>query len=198
MEARKIAEAAATVAEGYFNSAYADRESSPAVIDPCLQHAVAISTRLTKAEEHRKAVDLSGLHSPVVALGLTGMDFLLMLVPALSVALELAKPASTVSVRCEELIRLDAAFTDSARRQFLWVNRRQAPPSHPGVLLTIRTSSPALDHAETGAWLRGESTASLRIPSRGLLQGLGKGKGLLGLSVQPTAGHFEMVLALPT
>jgi CheY-like chemotaxis protein len=196
-EARKSSEAAATIAEGYFNSAYADRESSPAVIDTCLKQAVGISTRLTKADDHHKAVDLTGLPGTVVASGLTGIDFLLMLVPALSVALELARPETTMQVRCDELTRLDTAVRESGRRHFLWVNRKYAALSHPGVLISIRTSTPALDHVETGAWLRGQATASLRIPSRGLLHGLGKSKGLLGIGVRPQADRFEIALALP-
>ena len=197
-EARKHSAAAAEIAEGYFNSAYADRESSPAVVGPGLAHAVGISTRLTKADVHRKAVDLSGMPGSVVVNGLTGVDFLLMLVPALSVALELAKPDSTLRVRCEELVRLDTAFGESGRRRFLWVNRKHALISHPGVLITARTSAPALENAEVESWLRGQTTGSIRIPSRGLLHGLGKCKGLLGFSVKPEANHFEMALALPT
>jgi len=197
LEARKNSEAAVAIAEGYFNSAYADRESSPALIGSCLTHAVGISSRLTKAEEHRKAIDLSCPHGTWVAQDLTGMDFLLMLVPALSVALELAAPASTMQVRCDELSRLDAALGEVGRRHFLWVNRKHAAISHPGLLINIRTGAPALDQAELAAWLRGQTTPSLRIPSRGLLQGLDKSKGLLGMSVRPQANHFEMVLALP-
>jgi CheY-like chemotaxis protein len=196
-EARKNSEAAAAIAEGYFNSAYADRESSPAVIDTCLKHAVGISTRLTKADEHHQAVDLSGLPGNIVASGLTGIDFLLMLVPALSTAMELAKPETTIQVRCDELSRLDAAVRENGRRNFLWVNRKHAAISHPGVLISIRTSTPPLDHVETGAWLRGEATASLRVPIRGLLHGLGKSRGLLGVGVRPHADRFEIALALP-
>ena len=197
-EARKTSEAAATVAEGYFSSAYADRDSSPAMVGPCLAHAMGISTRLTKADEHQKAVDLSGVPSTAVARGITGMDLLLMLVPFLGVALELAKPGSTMQVRCDELIRLDVALGGSERRDFLWVNRKHASISHPAALITVRTSAPALDHLEVGTWLRGQATPSLRFPSRGLLHGLDKTKGMLGISVKPSANHFEMALALPT
>jgi CheY-like chemotaxis protein len=197
-EARRISEAAATIAEGYFSSAYADRESSPALIGPCLDNAVGISRRLTKADDQRKAVDLSGLPDSAVARGITGMDFLLMIVPALGVALALTKPDMTVEVRCDELLRLDAAYAEDKRKHFLWANRKYAVVSHPGVLITIRTTAPALEHAEIGAWLRGQTTVSIHIPSRGLMHGLEKSKGLLGVSVTPLCNHFEMVLALPT
>src|SRR5205823_1333760 len=70
-EARRNAETACAVAEGYFGSAYADRESSPAVIDTCLHHAVSISRRLAKAEERRQTIDLTPLGNDLTTASLT-------------------------------------------------------------------------------------------------------------------------------
>jgi CheY-like chemotaxis protein len=196
-EARRNAEVAGAVAEGYFGSAYADRESSPAVVDTCLRHAVGIALRLAKAEERRKTIDLGPLGRDLAIRGLTGIDFLLMLVPTLVQTLVLAPDATTTQIRFSHLSRLDEAVRDSRLRSFTWVNRRNATISEPGILLSIRSSALALEEADAGAWLRGNTTPTLSIPSRGLLHGIQKAKGLLGIAVRPMTMRFELVLALP-
>ena len=196
-EARRNAESACTIAEGYFGSAYADRESSPAVIDPCLRHAVDISLRLAKADERRQAIDLVPLGRAVTVAGLTGIDFLLMLVPTLNQTLALAGPGTTVQIRTEELGRLDAAVNHTRLRSFLWINRRNATVSGSGILVTIHASCRALDETIAGEWLRGNTTSTLHVPSRGLLHGIQKSRGLLGIAVRPKTEKFEIVLALP-
>lgn len=196
-EARRNAEQAGAIAEGYFGSAYADRESSPAVIDPCLRHAVAISLRLAKAEERRLVVDLTPLGRELLASGLTGIDFLLMFVPVLIQTLAVAATGTTVQLHCEELVRLEDAIANPRRRSFLWINRRNATISGPGILLSIRASATALDESVARAWLSGNTTPVLHVPSRGLLHGVQKARGLLGFAVRPATGRFEIVLALP-
>lgn len=196
-EARKYLESAANVVEGYFNSAYADRERSPALIDMGLKHATAISLRLSKAEEQKKAIDLSTLPNTVMVAGLTGMDFLLMLVPALCNALELAPHGSTTQVTCREMVALDSIFDEPARKHFLWINRKRAAIARSGVIINIRSTAAASDSAGLGAWVRGEPVNSLRIPSRGLLLGLQKCKGVLGFGIRPHAVRYEMLIALP-
>jgi hypothetical protein len=54
-----------------------------------------------------------------------------------------------------------------------------------------------LEEAAAAAWLRGNTTTTLPISSRGLLHGIQKSKGLLGLAVRPKTEKFEIVLALP-
>ncbi|HVT73538.1 MAG TPA: response regulator [Lacunisphaera sp.] len=196
-EARKYTDAAAGIVEGFFNSAYANREHSPALIELGLKHAVAISLRLTKAEENKKSIDLSMASSTIAAAGLTGMDFLLMLVPALCNALELAPAGSTTQVACRETIALTAIFDEPGRKHFLWINRKHASVARSGVTISIRTSAVASDASELGAWVRGNAVDSLRMPSRGLLHGLRKSKGVLGFAVRPEAARYEMLLALP-
>ncbi len=196
-EARRHTEAAGAITEGYFSSAYADRESSPAIIDVCLRHAVGISSRLAKTEERRQIIDLVPVGRDLTVSGLTGIDFLLMFVPTLVQALALAPAGTTAQIRCTELARLDGATTDSRLRSYLWVNRRHATTSGPGLLLSIRVSAPALEESAASAWLRGNTTPALHVPSRGLLHGIQKAKGLLGLAVRPTTERFEIVLALP-
>lgn len=196
-EARRHTEAAGAIAEGYFGSAYANRESSPAVIDVCLRHAISISLRLAKAEERRQTVDFTPIGRDLMALGLTGIDFLLLLVPTVVQALTLAPADTTIQVHCTELARLDHAPEDARRRSFLWVNRRNALSSRPGLLLSIRVNAPALEEPVARAWLRGDPTPALSGPSRGLLHGIQKAKGLLGLAIDPPQGRFEIVLVLP-
>ncbi|HTL68102.1 MAG TPA: response regulator [Lacunisphaera sp.] len=196
-EARKYLQSATDIVEGYFNSAYADRECSPALIDVGIKHAMAISLRLARADEQKKAIDLSSLQKTVIAVGLTGMDFLLMLVPALCNALELAPEGSTTQVTCREMVALDSIFDEPARKHFLWINRKHASIARSGVIINIRSTAAASESAELGAWVRGEPVNSLRIPSRGLLLGLQKCKGVLGFGIRPHAVRYEMLIALP-
>lgn len=196
-EARKQADAAAAIAEGYFASAYADRESSPAVVDTCLRHATGISLRLAKAEDRRLQLDSLELGRELALPGLTGIDFLLMLVPALLQALELTADGTTLQLRCHELTRLDRALEDAHYRGYLWVNRRSAQTSRPAVMLTLRGPQPALTEEAAEAWLRSHAPTELRVPCHGLLHGLQKSRGLLGLAVRPRAEKFELVLCLP-
>lgn len=195
-EARKQAESAALVAEGYFGSAYADRESSPAVIDTCVQHAIGISQRLAHAEAKRLKIDSLALGREAAVTGLTGIEFLLMLVPSLIQALHLAAPGTTLKLRCQELSRLDRMTEEADFRAFLWVNRRNALASKPGILLSLRAQAPALTEETATAWLRGEPS-ELQVTSRGILHGVQKAKGLIGLAVSPSGQTFEMVVGLP-
>lgn len=197
-EARRIAESAATVAEGYFNSAYADRENSPAFVAAGLNQAVEIALRVSKAEEAQKAIDLHPPARDTVATEITGIDLLLLLVPALNVALQAMPPASTLQIHGSTLARLDVALKDPRQRAFLWVNRKHAALSHAAVAITLRSSAPAPESGEAHAWLQGESSSPIRPPSRSLLHVLQKSRGVLGLGVKPEARHWEMVLVLPT
>jgi CheY-like chemotaxis protein len=197
LEAQRHAEQAAAITDSYFASAYADRSSSPAVIDPCLRHGVGIALRRAKADARSQNVDLTTLGRDLTVSGLTGIDFLLMFVPALIQALDLSGEGTTVQVRCEEISRLEEAVRDLRWRQLFWVNRRNATSSSPGVALTIRTNGVALDDAGVGEWLRGHPTDILRIPGRGILQGILKAKGLLGIATRPHNERFELVMALP-
>ena len=196
-EARRNAESASAVAEGYFGSAYADRESSPAVIETCLRDAIGISLRLAKAEDRRQTIDLSPLGSDLSTLDLNGIDFLLMLVPTLTQTLALAAPDTTVQIRSEKLAQLEDAIGNLRLGSFLWINRRNATVSRPGILLSIRASCSAMEEAVARAWLRGKTTPTLHVPSRGLLHGIQKSKGLLGIAIQREGERFEIVLALP-
>ncbi len=196
-EARRNVETASAVAEGYFGSAYADRESSPAVIDICLRHAIHISQRLAKAEERGQSIDLTPLGCDLTIAGLTGIDFLLMFVPTLMQTMALAPTGTTVQIRSDKLARLADINSNARLRSFLWVNRRNATTSGPGILFSIRASCRALNETVAGEWLRGNTAPALQVPSRGLLHGIQKSKGILGIAVQPKTEKFEIVLALP-
>ena len=196
-EARRHAETACSVSEGYFGSAYADRESSHAVIDACLRHATAISLRLAKADDRQQTIDLTPLGSNLTITGLTGIDFLLMIVPTLVQTLALASKGTTVTIRSEQLDRIDNLIGNARLRSYLWVNRRNATVSGPGVLLSIRASCSAVEEATAISWLRGSTADPLSISCRGLLYGIQKTKGLLALAVGPKPQKFEIILALP-
>ncbi len=197
-EARRAAEAATSITEGFFNSAYANRDTSPAHLGGCLAHALGICARWARVEQDRKNIDLAAHEQNAVIRGLSGIELLLLLIPALGAALETTAPGTTVQVRAEGLTRLDAAPRDLHARDFLWVNRKQAAHSQAGIVLRIRTSAAALDHAQIKNWLEGSGAGRIQIPARGLLHGLTKCKGMLGVTVAPTHDHLELVLALPT
>lgn len=194
---RKAAEAAATVAEGFFDSAYGHRDASPALLDTGLQHAIAIACRAQRAEENRKAVDCAAIDDRLPIRGLSGIDFLLMAVPAIGLALAASESGSTLRIRGEPLARLEAAARDARFRHHLWLNRRAALGSQPSLLLSITASAPPFSRAQAEAWLKGDLPGA-RIPARGLVRGIAQCKGLLGLGVAPHATQFHLVLALPT
>lgn len=197
-EARKTADAAIVVAEGFFDSGYGNRDSSPALVGAGIRHAMSIATRMTDAEAGNKTIDCSAFDDRLPIHGLSGIDFLLMMSPAIAAALSVAANNSTVRIEGQQLSRLDAATRDVQLRNFLWVNRRNALLSQPGVLISVASGAEPLPRAQAESWLRGEETSLATVAARGLLSGLQKCKGLLGLAVPPQAFHFRIVLALPT
>lgn len=197
-EARKAAEAATAVTEGFFNSAYANRDTSLAVLGTGLSHSLGICLRWTQAEKDRKNVDLLVRETNAVLCNLSGIELLLLLIPALGAAVEMAPPGTTITVSSEGLDRLDAASRVLRARDFVWVNRRNAVHAQAGILLSIRSSGSALNQAQLKSWLEGGESARIKMPARGLVHGLTKCKGMMGLSVTPIHDRFELVLALPT
>ncbi len=196
-EARKTADAAAGVAAGFFDSAYASRDSSPALIDSGLREAVSIAMRMSRADDAQKAVDFVPFEARVPIKGLSGIDFLLMMAPAIGAALSLSGEKTTVAIRGQRLARLDVALKDTQLRNYLWVNRKHALASQPGVLVALTTSAPTLSRAQIEGWLRGEEGPLATVSARGLLAGLQKCRGLLAFSQLPQTPQFRVVLALP-
>lgn len=196
-EARKTADAAITVAEGFFNSAYGNRDNSPALVQSGVRHAMSIAMRMTDAERHNTFADVTGLDDRLPLRGVSGIDFLLMLVPAFGAAFTFARPGSTVRIEGCHVARLDAVLREPRLKNHLWVNRRGTAPAHPALLLTIAASGPALTRAEAEGWLRGEATTIANISARGLVLGVQKHRALLGLGIAPEAPAFHLALALP-
>ncbi len=196
-DARKTADAAMTAAEGFFDSAYGSRDSSPALINEGIRHALTIATRMTKAEAANKMADFNSADDRVQVRGLTGIEFLLMLVPALGVALTAAPANTTIGIVRDAFTRLDSVTKDPQLRDFAWVNRRNAVGSQSGILVSIAVSAPALSRGEIDAWFKGEYGPFAAIPARGLILGIQKSRGLLGVALAPRADQFRLVLALP-
>ncbi len=197
-EARKTADAAASVASGFFDSAYASRDSAPALIDSGIHEAISIASRMNQTEGTNKAIDFTPFDTRLTLHGISGIDFLLMMVPAIGAALTLADPNTTVSIRGQHLARLDVAFKDPQLRSFLWINRKHALTSHSSVLITVTTTSAPLSRSQVEAWFRGDEGLLSAVSSRGLLAGLEKCRGLLAIPVDPQAKQFSLVLVLPT
>ena len=121
-----------------------------------------------------------------------------MLVPAIGAALTLADANTTVSIRGQHLVRLEAAMKDPQLRSYLWVNRKHALTSHPSVLITVTTTATPLSRTQVEAWFRGEDGPLATVSARGLLAGLEKCRGLLAMPVDPQTKQFSLVLVLPT
>lgn len=196
-EARQQVDAASAITDEYFGSAYANRESSAANVDPCTRHAIAIAQRLTQGKTEQQAVDHRTLGREVAIAGLTGIDFLTLAVPLIVQTLSLAAPGTTCRVQSDSLARLDEAHTGLRGRDFMWINRRNALLSGPGILLSILGNADAPSEANATAWLRGNTTEELRIPIRGLISGVQKCKGLAGVAIRPHSQRFEILVALP-
>ena len=197
-EARKTADAAASVAAGFFDSAYASRDSAPALIDSGIREASGIAARISQAEAANKAIDFTAFDARLSIHGLSGIDFLLMMVPVVAAALTLTGANTTVSIRGQHLVRLDAALKDPQLRSFLWINRKHALTSRPSVLIAVTTTAGPLSRAQAEAWFRGDEGPLAAVSARGLLAGLEKCHGLLALSLDPQANRFSLVLVLPT
>ena len=196
-EARKTADAAASVAEGFFDSAYGSRDSSPALVDTGVRHAIGIAVRMSRAEAANKAVDFLPLDVRLPVRGLSGIDFLLMIVPVIGAALTLTAANTTVGIQGEPLARLDAVAKDPRFQSYLWVNRKHALASRPGVLLTVAADAPPFSRTQAEAWLKGENGPLSAVTPRGLIAGLRKCHGLLGISLSPQTDQCRLVLALP-
>lgn len=197
-EARKTADAAMSVADGFFGSAYGSRDSSPALIDEGIHHAAGIATRLTRSEEKNKAVDFTSTDDLAIASGLSGIEFLLMLVPALGAALIATSSDTTIGIRHEMFLRLDGVPKDPRWQDCVWVNRRQAAASHRGDLIAISASANALTREEVDAWLEGKYAPFAHVAACGLVAGIQKTRGLFGIAMAPRAKQFQLLLALPT
>ena len=195
--AKKTAEAAATVADSFFNSAYASRDTSPALIASGVFNAIRIATKVTAAEAANKVVDYAPLDEHLIVRNLSGMEFLLMIVPALSIALHFTEPKSTVGLRAEIVNRLDQAIKTPPLKDAFLVNRRHALLSQPGILLHITASVDTLSIPVFESWLKGVDGAFPSITSRGLVSGLQKCGGLLGISHTTHGKRFCLTLALP-
>jgi len=197
-EARKTADAASSVAGGFFDSAYGSRDSSPALVDPGLRHAAAIAARMCNADTANKAIDFVPLDVRVPVRSLSGIEFLLTMVPGIAAALTIAPPDTTIGISGQHLGRMDVATKDSSLRDYLWLNRRAAPGNQPGVLIMFAASAPAFSRPEAEAWLGSEYHPLAKVTPRGLITGVQKCRGLLGLAISPAAEQWRLALVLPT
>jgi CheY-like chemotaxis protein len=195
-EARKTTDAAISVSEGFFNCGYGNRESSPALPLAGLQHAINIALRMCNAEATGKQFDIVSVDDRLPIRGLNGIEFALMLVPVLAQALLASAANSTIRVG-GSVAQLDSVVQDNRFKGYLWVNRRKVMLPKPGMLLLISMSSPALTRADAERWLNSNHDSLANMTARGLVRGLQKSQGLLGVAIAPEAKNFSLVLALP-
>jgi CheY-like chemotaxis protein len=197
-EARRTADAAMTSAESFFNSSYGCRDSSPAIVNEGLLHAIDIASRMTGAENAKKAVDVAHLADRREVRGLTGIEFLMALVPAIGAAIMAAPPETTIGIQCEFCPRLDTIYRNPGAGAYCWLNRKNALSSQPAIAIIIMAGATPLSRAEIDLWLKGEHAPLAPIATRGLLAGIRKSRGILGFSIAPGAKHFRLIIAFPT
>jgi CheY-like chemotaxis protein len=195
---RKTAEAAAALTEGFFSSAYGSRDASPALVHPGIEQAIGIASRITRAEAAGKVVDFSATDLRLHIQNLSGIDFLLMMVPVIGLALTVTAANTTVRINLESLSLLGTACGDLRFKNHLWLNRRNAHTSHPGTLITVTASGAPFTRVLSEAWLKGEEPAFSTVTVRSLLRGIEQCHGLVALALTPQADRFQIVLALPT
>ena len=196
-EGRRAAEAVVNVAERFFGSAYANRDTSPALINEGIRDALNLAARANVVpRDFNKSVHFMPLDAPLPLRGISGIGFLLMIFPALAATLTLAPPNSTVTIRGEFHQRLDAILKGPQLRSHLWINRRSALTSHPAWLIVMSSSCPAMERRDAELWLKGEYSPLRSTTPRGMIEGLQKCHGLLGFAVAP-AKQFQICLVVP-
>ncbi len=197
-ESRKTGEAAIGSAAGFFDSAYGNRDTSPALVNEGVTRAISIALRSSKAEELQKTVDFSLTDGCLPIRGISGIVFLSLMVQALWAALELAPPGTTVGIRGTHFSRLDSVTSDLRHRTHFWVNRKHALSSHPGILLTLSTAAKPLSRNQFEGWMNNTFPTLAAVPRYGLITGIEKCQGVLGLAQEPHSATFQLLLALPT
>lgn len=196
-QAKRMADAAMTAAQSFFETAYGNRDSSPALVNDGVREAISIASRVSHANDANKVVDFRSVDVSLPLYRLSGIEFLLMMVPVLAVALIMAPANTTVRVNGEQVARLDKAIRDPRLSSHLWTNRRNVLGSRSAVLLTVTTSAPPLAKPQVEAWLRGDYPPLSALAQRGLMMGIDKCQGAVGFSTLPAARQFQIVLALP-
>jgi CheY-like chemotaxis protein len=197
-EGRKATDATTNIVERFLGSAYGSRDESPALVNQGIRDAINLAKRDREVERLNKAVHFIPLDLQLPLRGLSGIAFLLMMFPAITTALSLSAPNTTVGVRGEYFSRLDAVLKDSRTRSCYWLNRRHALISHPCWLIEISASVPAFTKSIIEQWLNGEYVPLSSITARGIIEGVQKSHGLLGFSVASHEEQFRLLLALPT
>ena len=196
-EARKTSEAVMAATGGFFDSSYGSRDASPAQPNDGIRHAIDIALRSSRAEAEGKGVDFRPTDCPVFVRGISGIDFLLMVIPAIGAALACAAQRTTVGIGLDFAPRIDAVTRDPQRRRLLWVNRRKSLGSQPALVVTFTADGPSLTPTEVEDWLKGEHAPLTMITPRGLLRGIERCQGALGAAVAPEAAKFQLLLVLP-
>jgi CheY-like chemotaxis protein len=197
-QGKKAADAAMMAAGKFFDSAYGSRDSSPALMAQGISDAVNIAMRASHADVAQKHVDIQKMDEAVVVRGLSGIDFLRLMFPAVTAALLSAPPNSTVGIRAEHFPRLDAVSKDPRHRAYLWINRKRAPANQPGILVTIFATAPALTRSQLEDWTKGKFVPFSSVAHHGLIAGIEKCHGLLGVAIGGEPELFRILMALPT
>jgi CheY-like chemotaxis protein len=196
-QGRRATDAVMNIVDRFLGSAYGSRDTSPAMVNDGIRDAIILARRDSAVQQLNKFVHFTPIDLQLPLRGLSGISFLLLVLPSLAAALSLSAPNTTVGVSGERWPRLDMLLTSPRTRSHLWLNRRNSLISHAGWVITITASAPALTRASAEEWLKGEFAPLATITARGVIEGVQKAHGLLGFAVAPESQDFRLFLALP-
>ncbi len=194
--ARRASDAAISVAEGFSNSAYANRDTSAAFLDGGIRQAIDLTIRVNSAAAAEVQVEYSGWDPHTAIRSISGIDLLLLLVPFIGIAQVRAVPGSTLRIEVGALTRLDQIVKAPATKQAVWFNRRRALTAHAGVQVILSGQGTPIERSVLEAWLGGDTEQLGRVSRRGVISGLQKCGGLLGCG-SILEREFFIALALP-
>jgi CheY-like chemotaxis protein len=196
-QARRTTEAATTIAESFFSSAYASRDQSPALIHEGLRHAMDIALRAQHEPATGKTFDLTCPQERVQVKGLNGIAFLNMMSSALGAGLAIAPQGSTIGISVEFASRLELLHRPTSSQGWHWFNRKHSLASHRAVSIRITSAAPPLSRKQFEDWCRGEDKVLARVPVRGIISALQACHGILGFATGPERARFTLLIGLP-
>jgi hypothetical protein len=195
-EAKKTADAAINISETFFEVAYGNRDSSPALVDRGLRRAAGIATKNWQCGEPAPMVDLIPIDDCMPIRGISALDFLVTTIPAITAAMKVAGTGKTVRIEGSVIGKLESMLTDASSRQWLWHTTGPAT-RRPGFRIQITAPAASLSRTEAESWLNGDNEAMAAITLRGLTSRLQKCGGILGLALAAQNSRFRIVLGFP-
>lgn len=196
--AKLAADVATEIAREFFNSSYSDRHNSPAEVGSGLRHACEVARKIVNQDLFDRVFDHQPLPFAVSIPAVSGGDFLKMMASLLGIVLQLSISNSTVRIKTEVVARLEFAMKNIGVTNGVWLNRKHALISQPGIVIHIQFPALPSSCSIFESWLEVEDPALGLVTAAGLVAGLKKAKGTLGVLKTADRERLSIVVALPT